>query len=173
MKIGYISLPGRGATDAMIVAVVDRLRAEGLRLAGTVQTNLERAKDHPCDMDLLVLPQGPSFRISQELGLGARGCRLNSGVLEDLVMEAARHLGQADLLVVNKFGKLEAQGRGFVPLIVEALDRDIPVLVGVNGLNLPAFRQFTCGSADELSGSVSGVVSWLALRMPQIPVVGQ
>lgn len=147
MTLSYLSLPGRGATDARLAEIAADLTGMGLRLAGTVQTNLARAKDHPCDMDLQVLPDGPVFRISQALGAASRGCRLNPGVLEDAVVQAARHLDGADLLIVNKFGKLETQGRGFVPLIVEALARGIPVLVGVNGLNLPDFLTFAGGEA--------------------------
>jgi len=37
MKIAYLTLQGRGRTDALIAAVVERLSAEGLRLAGTVR----------------------------------------------------------------------------------------------------------------------------------------
>lgn len=162
MRIGYVSLPGRGATDACIAVVVDELRGTGTRLAGTVQTNFDRAKDQPCDMDLLVLPSGPLLRISQDLGPGARGCRLNGDVLEEAVMQAARHLAGADLLVVNKFGKLEAEGRGFVPLIAEAIERGIPVLVGVNGLNLPDFLRFTDGTAKPLTCAPAEIANWLS-----------
>ncbi|MDP3264194.1 MAG: DUF2478 domain-containing protein [Tabrizicola sp.] len=162
MRIGYVSLQGRGATDACIAAVVAELQGAGARLAGTVQTNLDRAKDHPCDMDLMVLPAGPIHRISQDLGPGARGCRLNGGVLEEAVMQAALHLAGADLLVVNKYGKLEAEGRGFVPLIAEALERGTPVLVGVNGLNLPAFLHFSAGTARHLTCTSAEIARWLS-----------
>lgn len=164
MRIGYVSLQGRGATDACIAACVEELRRASIRLAGTVQTNFDRAKDHPCDMDLLVLPAGPTYRISQDLGPGARGCRLNSGVLEDLVMEAARHLNSAEVLIINKFGKLEAEGRGFVPLITKALDRGIPVLVGVNGLNLSAFLHFAEGAAESLNADPIRIAGWLVQK---------
>ncbi len=116
MKIGYVQISGRGATDAFLARVVDLLQARGMVLAGTVQTNLERQKSHPCDMDLQVLPDGPVLRISQDLGAGSRGCRLNGGVLEQAVMQAGQRLDGAAALIVNKFGKLEAQGHGYVPL---------------------------------------------------------
>jgi len=161
IRIGYVSLQGRGATDACIAAVVQELRKTGARLAGTVQTNFARAKDHPCDMDLLVLPSGPTLRISQDLGPGARGCRLNGGVLEEAVMLAAPHLAEADVLVVNKFGKLESEGRGFVPLIAEAIERGISVLAGVNGLNFQAFMRFTDDCAIRLSHAPSDIAEWL------------
>lgn len=162
MKLGYVSLPGRGANDARIAAATDHLRQAGIRLAGCVQTNRDRPGSHPCDMDLLVLPAGPVLRISQDLGAGSRGCRLNAGVLEDAVMHAARHLDSAEVLIVNKFGRLESEGRGFVPLVAEALARGLSVLVGVNGLNLPAFLTFAAGQAQALSDDPAAMARWLA-----------
>ncbi len=160
MRIGYVSLPGRGATDACLAQAVGILTAGGLPLAGTVQTNLEQAGGHVCDMDLRVLPDGPVLRISQDLGPGARGCRLDGDVLETAVVEVARRLDGAALLVVNKFGKQEALGRGLVPVIAEAAGRGLPVLLGVNGLNLPAFLDFAGGLAQPLPGDPEAVARW-------------
>ena len=143
--IGYVSLPGRGATDAFLAKVVSLLQDRKVAFAGPVQTNLVRSKSHPCDMDLQIPPDGPVFRISQELGPGSRGCRLNSGVVEETVMAGSLRLDGASVLNVNKFGKLEAEGRGFVPQIVRAIERGRPVLVGVNGLNLLSFLSFRAG----------------------------
>lgn len=161
MRVGYISLKGRGATDACLAGAVAEMRRRGLRLAGTVQTNLARTKDHPCDMDLQVLPDGPVLRISQDLGAGARGCRLDGGVLEAAVVAVGQRLEGAEALIVNKFGKLEGEGRGFVPLITQALDQGIPVLVGVNGLNLPTFLAFADGLARELTATPEAIVAWV------------
>lgn len=55
-----------------------------------------------------------------------------------------------DVLIVNKFGKQEAEGEGFRPVIAAALAVGIPVLVGLNTLNAPAFRSFASGLAVEL-----------------------
>jgi peptidyl-prolyl cis-trans isomerase C len=161
MKLGTVSLPGRGATDACLAAAGEAMQRRGLRLAGTVQTNLARTKTHPCDMDLQVLPDGPVFHISQELGRAARGCRLNGGVLETAVVEAQRRLPGAQVLIVNKFGKLESEGRGFVPVIVEALGLGLPVLVGVNGLNLAAFESFAEGLAEALPADPGLIADWV------------
>ena len=160
MQIGYVSLPGKGATDACLAQAVALLAARGLPMAGTVQTNPQRAGRHVCDMDVQVLPDGPVLRISQDLGAGARGCRLNGGALEDAVTAVARRLDDAALLVVNKFGKQEATGRGLVPAIAEAVDRGLPVLVGVNGLNLPAFLDFAAGLAQALPTDPEAIADW-------------
>ena len=160
MTLGYASLPGRGATDACLAVACALMQLQGLRLAGTVQTNLERAKTHPCDMDLRVLPDGPVHRISQALGREARGCRLDGGILETAVVEAQGRLAESQVLIVNKFGKLEAQGRGFVPLMAEALGLGLPVLVGVNGLNLQAFLEFSGGMAEALPADPRQIADW-------------
>lgn len=165
MHIGYVSQAGRGASDAILAEVVALLTAQGLRLAGTVQSTSERADRAHCDMDVQVLPDGPSFRISQDLGNHAKGCRLDPGALEQAVVAAAARLDGADLLIINKFGKLEAEGRGFCELIAEALGRGMPVLVGVNGLNLAAFQEFSGGLAVPCGNHPRAVAAWATAHM--------
>lgn len=150
MSLYYISVAGRGACDAVLAKVVEQLTQSGLRLAGTVQHNLENPATPHCDMDLQVLPDGPVYRISQSLGAGSRGCRLNPESLELSVAQVARRMAGAQLLVINKFGKHESEGRGFRPLIGEAIGDGLPVLLGVNALNLPGFLEFAEGMATEL-----------------------
>jgi hypothetical protein len=163
LRIGYLSLPGRGATDACLAAAVARLEAARLPLAGTVQANRPRAGRGACDMDVRVLPDGPVFRISQDLGAAARGCRLDAGALEAAAAAVEARLGGAALLVVNKFGKQEAAGRGLVLAIVAAAEAGMPVLAGVNGLNLPAFLGFAGGCAEPLPADPAAIAGW-ALR---------
>jgi hypothetical protein len=61
---------------------------------------------------------------------------------------------------VIKFGKQEATGRGLVPVIAEAVGRGLPVLVGVNGLNLPAFLEFAAGLAQALPTDPDAIADW-------------
>lgn len=165
MKLGYVTMTGRGRTDALLAAVVARLEAREFALAGTVQTNLERpGRDH-CDMDLRLMPHGPTVRISLDRGPEARGCRLDAGVLEEAVHWLSDKLDGAEMLVVNKFGKQEAEGRGLAPLIAEALERDMPVLVGVNGLNLAPFEHFAAGLAQMLPPEEEAVAAWCLAAM--------
>lgn len=159
MPIAYVSLAGRGATDALIAAALAQVIPA--RLAGTVQRDVPRAGRTLCDMELVVLPDGPVFRINQDRGEAARGCRLDGGALEEAVVAVAARLSDAEALVVNKFGKLEAQGHGYVPLIAEGVARDLPVLIGVNGLNLPDLLAFCDGLALALPPEPDAVADWL------------
>lgn len=160
MKLAYVTLQGRGRTDALIAEVAALLEAEGVRLAGTVQSNHEREGRRKCDMDLRVLPDGPVVRISEDRGDLARGCTLDSGALEQTVHAVQQRLDGAEVLIVNKFGKREAEGKGLVPVIAEALDRGLPVLIGVNGLNLAAFLTFAGEEVEALQADPGLIAGW-------------
>lgn len=160
MQIAYVTLSGRGAIDRLLAQAVGQLEAAGLALAGTVQTNIDRADRPLCDMDLRLLPDGPEVRISVDRGPEARGCRLDADALERSVMWTEAALRRADLLVVNKFGKQEAEGRGLTTAIAKALEQGIPVLVGVNGLNLQPFLDFAGQLATPLPASAEAITEW-------------
>lgn len=165
MNIGFTMAPGRGDTDLILQQVALAMIGEGFCPAGTAQINTERAGTEPCDMDVVVLPTGPRICISQSLGPGARGCRLNPEALESAVSLVQSRLPSSDCLIVNKFGKHEADGRGFRPVIAEALTAGLPVVVGLNDLNAPAFEDFCGGLAERLNPLPDAIVNWLLSHM--------
>jgi hypothetical protein len=160
MDLAYVTLQGRGRIDALIAEGATNLTAEGVRLVGTVQSNIERLNRSKCDMDLMILPNGPVVRISEDRGDLARGCILDSGALEQTVVAVQQRLTGAEVLIVNKFGKRESEGKGLVPVIAEALELGLPVLIGVNGLNLDAFLAFAGEAAVALPAEPRTVADW-------------
>lgn len=161
MNIAYTMGPGRGDTDLLLFSVAQELAARGYRTCGTVQINTD-CGDHPCDMDVQVLPDGPVLRISQNLGRESKGCRLDASAIETAVgLVTTQLVADADVLIINKFGKHEADGRGFRTVIAEAIARDVPVLVGVNALNLGAFQEFVGPQANRLEPTEKAIVNWL------------
>lgn len=160
--LAYFTTGERGLSDRLLAELSEDLRARGLRLAGAVQINVERPESHRCDMDLHVLTGTDVVRISQNLGRESRGCRLDPGGLERAVGLVAAALDDGpDLLIVNKFGKQEAEGRGFRPLIGEALARDVPVLTAVSAPNRAAFVEFCEGFAEELPPDLVALTAWV------------
>lgn len=161
MKLAYTMAPGRGDTDLVLHALACSIIERGHRPVGTVQINTETDAG-PCDMDVKILPDGGIIRISQALGRASRGCQLDPAALETAVGLVEAELAKGvDCLIVNKFGKHEAEGRGFRPVIADALARDIPVLVGINRLNRDAFLDFIGGFATELEPELLVLEDWL------------
>ncbi|OZA18108.1 MAG: 3-dehydroquinate dehydratase [Rhodobacterales bacterium 17-64-5] len=161
MRLAYTMAPGRGDIDLVLSRLADRLQRAGWRTCGVVQTNTECGEANPCDMDVRVLPDGAVIRISQALGAQAKGCRLDPSALEQAVALVGASLDGADVLIINKFGKHEAEGRGFRGLIAEALALNIPVIVGVNGLNLDPFLGFSGDMAVEVASDPALLEAWL------------
>ena len=162
MKIAYTLSPDRGATNLLLAELAEDLTGRGLRLCGTVQVDTERDEENHCDMDVKVLPVGPTIRISQTLGKEARGCRLDPEALERAVSLTEQALeNDADLLIVNKFGKHEADGRGFRDTIGLALAKDIPVIVGASRLNVEALNTYCEGMAVEIAPDIQALCDWV------------
>ena len=162
MKIAYTMEPSRGGTDLLLAAVATELAASGFSVCGTVQINSDRDDCTGCDMDVRVLPDGPTIRISQSLGKESKGCRLDPSALELAVGHTKESLANgAHVLIINKFGKHEAQGRGFREVIAEALSQDIPVIIGLNQLNEQAFKDFTSEVAVSLPPNIESAMSWV------------
>lgn len=150
--------------DRIIARAIEPLRAAGVPLAGALQVESAAAGRHPCDMLLEDLARGEVHAIAEHRGREARGCRLDVGLLTEIGEAVLQSLQdeQPRLLVVNKFGKIEADGGGLRQAVAEAVDLGIPVLVGVPARNLDRWRAFAGPLAVELPATVGAIAGWLA-----------
>ncbi|WP_224825949.1 DUF2478 domain-containing protein [Cognatishimia sp. MH4019] len=159
--------PGKGDVNFLLFKLAKRFAAQGIQCRGTVQINTDRTEG-PCDMDVQVLPDGPVLRISQNLGRDAKGCRLDPSVLETAVGHVAASLDDAaDVLIINKFGKHEADGRGFRDVIARAIEREIPILIGINAMNRDAFMEFVGGLAMQVPPDLDALSDWFKNGLSQ------
>lgn len=165
--LAYLISTGRSGADRILFDTADRLRADGWVLAGAVQVNEEADPLARCEMDLHVLDAGRVVRISQSLGALSQGCRLDPAAMAEAVATAEAALARviADpaprkLCLVNKFGKSEVEGRGFRPMIAEALAAGIPVLTSVAPGHHKDFDAFLGGMGEELPADLQAVLAW-------------
>ncbi len=70
-----------------------------------------------------------------------------------------------DLVIVNRFGKDEAEGRGFRAVFEKACELDIPVLTVVREAYLPEWRAMTGSARNELPAEAAQLENWLAARL--------
>jgi len=166
--LGYIISSGRGAGDRLMIAIAGQLAARGIAVAGAVQINIEHDPARHCHMDLRILGHEDVLRISEDRGRHARGCRLDPRGLADAVQRVESVLDQraASVLIVNKFGKQEAEGGGFREVIGRALIAGLPVLTTVSEGNLPAFLRFADGMATEVPPDAAAAVAWCLAASP-------
>jgi nucleoside-triphosphatase THEP1 len=139
------------AADALLREVAVRLRESGLALAGLVQLNRPRLGRSRCDMILEDLGSGRHVPISEDRGPHARGCALDVGRLLTASECVRASMDRSpDLVILNKFGKIESEGGGFRPLIGEVMEREIPLLIAVPWRNIESWRLFAGGLAAEV-----------------------
>ena len=148
---------GAGVNASLVLTeIVRELQRRGVSLAGAIQHD-----EGPCSMTLELLPSGERMLISQELGNGVAGCRLDSAALADaaallrLAMNTAPHLA-----VFNKFGAQEVAGGGLRDEIASAVMNGIPVLIPVSDRFLAQWSAFTGGEFAQLDCSAEAALAW-------------
>jgi len=147
--------------------IVEQCRRWGLRPAGVLQHPVCSDGAGHCDVALEELSTGLRTNLFEDRGPGASGCRLDQAALAHVNSQVARSFdADPDILILNKFGKVEAEGRGLLDLVALAIDRGIPVVIGVPVRNLTAWRKFADGMSVELSGDAIEVIDWLGRTFP-------
>lgn len=147
--------------DTLLGAFATEMRESGRRVAGLLQVNRDADACAMRDMALTDLASGRTLSICLDLGPGATGCRVDPGA----VASAASWLHDAiaagaDLVVVNKFGRLESEGGGLIAEIGEAVASDLPLVVGVPIRFLPAWERFAGGLDTRLPPDLDSLRAW-------------
>jgi len=101
------------------------------------------------------------IKISLDRGNEARGCRLDPDAFAriDAWVECAV-LERVDLLIINKFGREEAHGRGLRSVMAKALIAEIPLVIGVSTRNLCDFLTFVGDSTTRLKPDIEAITAW-------------
>ena len=147
--------------------IVENCRRRGLRVAGVLQHPVCSDTAGHCDVVLEELTTGLRTDLFENRGPGARGCRLDVAALAEVNGQVERSLdSDPEILILNKFGKVEVEGRGLLDLVAMAADRSIPVVIGVPIRNLEAWRNFTGGMSVEFTSDPSEVADWLNRTFP-------
>jgi nucleoside-triphosphatase THEP1 len=160
-QIGVVVYDDGLFSDALIAQCAAGLVASGYRLGGVVQSNVHRRGRRRCEMYVKDLLGGDEIKISLDRGNEARGCRLDPDAFARIDARVERAvLERVDLLIINKFGKEEARGRGLRAVIAAALLAEIPLLIGVSTQNLRDFLSFVEDSVTRLRPNIEAITAW-------------
>ena len=140
---------------------IEILRRNGVKLAGYLQRDIPG--DTGCCSILLLenIATGDRAKISQSLGKGSRGCRLDPSALAELSKNLASEIDDnTGMLILNRFGKGESDGQGLRVAIEKAIEFDIPVLTAVRDDYIGSWREFCGEFGVEISPTRKAVFSW-------------
>jgi hypothetical protein len=155
----------QGAASAEIQQL---LRGFAQRVPACVVGLVEEAGDAPgtaCGPGRLrSLADGQSYSLFQDLGEGSASCALDAeGVV--FAGEAMRRdiAAGCDMVVLSKFGKLEAESRaGLIPAFVAAIEAGVPVLTAVSPKYAAAWDAFAAPFYCVLPAEFVAIKAWWA-----------
>ena len=137
--------PADDADDLLARFAADLIR-RGRRLGGIIQRNTKGEAGQRERMEVIDLMTGKVVRICQDLGKDAAACKLNpAGLAEAATLVTRAIAAGVELVVVNKFSKQEAAGRGLRAEIAEAATAGLPLLTAVSDSCYDAWTSFTGG----------------------------
>ena len=132
---------------------------------GVVQLGRSCRAESP-RLGVVMLPDGEVVRLaSQDFAsqpaAHVSGCRLDPDRLASLATRLAAAIeAGADLVIINRFGRSEAEGKGLIDLIPQALDADIPVLIAVPEQRFAAWIRFSEGMNVRLACRREALDRW-------------
>ena len=137
--------------DDLLARFAGDLIRGGHRLGGIVQRNTKGDRGQRERMEVIDLMTGRAVRICQDLGKDAAACRLNPAGLAEAATAVSRAVAAGvELVVVNKFSKQEAAGRGLRAEIADAVTAGLPLLTAVPENCYDAWMRFTGGFGTTL-----------------------
>lgn len=152
--------------DAVLRDFAAGLSALGIRAVGMVQAG--QCADS--SLSAVLVHNGETLLLAQDFDPAANGCRLDIERLNGAAARVASAMdGGADVLIVNRFGKRERDGKGLAHLIERAIKSDIPVVIGVSSERFSEWIKFAGGMSVKLACERAALDAWwqnVSMRRP-------
>jgi hypothetical protein len=134
------------------------LTGRGIRAVGLVQ---QRGQSDAPQLSGLLLHSGETLSLFQDLGPLSTACKLDTGQLLNAGARVAVAIDQgADILIVNRFGRQEREGKGLIDLVDRALSADIPVVIAVPAERFADWIKYAEGMSVRLRCDRRALDTW-------------
>jgi hypothetical protein len=140
---------------------VARLGPE-IRVAGVVEDAIVGDEEGCCSAgQLRSIGDGRRFPLLQDLGGGAGACRLDSAGVASACEAVLQGIDAGcDLVVLNKFAKVEAERSGLGPAFARAIENGLPILTSVSPKFAEAWDRFAAPLYVILPPDLEAVDAW-------------
>lgn len=145
--------------QALIAAAVAEWRDAGARVVG-VLAEPHGLPDRTCRAgSLRDIASGESYQIYLETAPSHTSCHLDADGVQAACRGILDQIGDGDLVVISKFGKLEATRGGLVPALEAAVGAGKPVLTTVSERHREAWHAFA-PDATEVAADPAAIRAW-------------
>jgi len=160
-RIAALQGASNAAIQALLADFARRAVQQGCRIAGVVEVEASKAGGACGGRAVRDLASGVIVSISQDLGRGSTACNLDpSGLIEACAAVERAIAAGADLVVLSKFGKLEADRGGLSGAFSAAIDAGLPVLTAVSPAMTAAWSRFAGSLSQFIVADARAVDEW-------------
>lgn len=158
--IAALVYSSRDRPDLVLYAFARYLRDAGRRVCGLVQFR-DRSRNRPPGR-VMVLDSWQLVDVaSRPDAVGDGNCRLDAHWLNQMGTRAEASIRRGvDTVIVNRFGPLEANGRGFSNAIVVASETKTPLIIAVPEFEFERWTRFSRGMTVRLDCKLDKVLDW-------------
>jgi len=143
--------------DAILRDFAASLNAQGFRAVGMVQAG--QCADS--SLSAVLVHSGEKLLLAKDFDPSASGCSLDIERLQAAGARIADALQSgADIVIINRFGKRERDGKGLAYLIERARDAGIPLVIAVSSNHFADWVKFAGGTSAKLACERSALDMW-------------
>lgn len=154
----------QGGTSAEVQAVIRAFVAAidpAARIAGLIEETPPGSRPKGDEAHLRNLLGGGVYRIYQDLGSEATGCAVDAGSIVAACEAVRRDIAAGcDLVVLNKFGRLESERTGLASAFAAAIEAETPILTSVAPKFDAAWAAFAAPLYVVLPPELSELQAW-------------
>lgn len=169
-RFAAVVYPARQQAVGFLAAFADKLKAQGVRVAGIVQETMREADGAYLGVDSIDVASGARTPIKRvdAATRDARVCALDPQALAETGPILSRAIAaRADLIVIDRFGKEEQNGRGLTDEIMTAIADGIPLLISVPDAAFDIWTERTGGLGAVLPPDLDALAEWWAGVKPR------
>jgi nucleoside-triphosphatase THEP1 len=160
-RIGALQGAVTSEIQSLLTSFAARRRDEGLHIAGVVEIVSSSPENTTCGLELIEVATGSRFQITQSLGSGSTACRLDTQEMANACAAVLRAIeAGVDVVLISKFGKLEASGGGLLDCFRAAAEAGIPCITGVAPALAAPFLDFAGEYAQWIEANQDAVENW-------------
>lgn len=173
MSVSIVALQGAASfvVQSRLARFVADRRRDGLRVCGCIEAIVEPDRSGCGGRYLVDLATGRRYPIGQNLGPGSIACKLDSTGVASACVDALESIRNGcDLVVLAKFGKLEARRSGLIDAFAEAVTFGVPIVTSVAPKFAGHWRAYAGDLAQYLPPDTVALDEWWKVQTSGVAV---
>ena len=147
------------AGQTLLKEAVEFWQSRGTRLVELIEET-HSLPDRPCSAGILRdIVTGLPYSIQLDEPQPDKTCHIDPSGAGRACAAVLSQMNKCDLVVLSKFGKLEASGDGLFRAFMAAIDAGTPILTTVSPRHLPAWNAFA-PKATTLAAEMDALQDW-------------